>query len=125
MFLPRVVDQLADLTKFVRGRAVVAQCAQQQCFCRATKRAIDKIFHELSLRVHLRHRSRVDVGASGLVTCDQSFVCHDLHQLEGGGVARFPGVGKSLMHLTHGGGPAFPKDPQNFELCVGGSRSYT
>ena len=52
----------------------------------AAERAIQQVLQELALRVLLASARGVDVCAIGLVTLDQTFVGHDLHEFQGGRV---------------------------------------
>ncbi|MNY72078.1 hypothetical protein D3C86_2105530 [compost metagenome] len=50
---------------------------------------------------------------------------HDLHKLQGGGVANVLGFGKGIMHGTDCAGACLPEVVQNFQFRVGGLDIHT
>src|SRR5205807_9205995 len=83
----------------------------------SAERAIEKIAHELALRLILGVRRLVDMRPLGLVAAHQPLLGHDLQQLEHGRVAGL--AAERFGHLPDGAGPARPQYAQNRELGVG------
>src|ERR1017187_4737717 len=116
------LDQSADLRQFLRRRLARRESAQDQALRRAAERALKQVARQLALRPFAWPVGFVNVGALAFVAPHQALLGHDLQQLENGGVLRGLAARHGFMHVAHRGGAACPKDGQDFQLAIGGSR---
>src|SRR6266540_4635992 len=112
------VDEPSNLTQLFATGTFCTERTKNQRRLRSVECAMDEILHKLSLRLFFANRCRIDVCARGLIARGQALVSHDLHQFQGGRVARVARVRKHLVDLPHGAGPTFPEHTQDGQLCI-------
>ena len=98
-----------------------AECLHDKRGSGATERTIEQVAHEALLGFVARGLGDVDVCARRLITCDQAFLGHDLHELQRRGVTGLPHVGKRFEHLPDGGRSLVPQHLEDCQFCVGRS----
>ena len=119
-----LVEQLAQLGKFLFRYLTSGKRAHHQAARRAVERAPQKVAGQLPLRPLLRVGGFINMSALRLVATHQTLFRHDLQHLQDRGVLRGASLDDGLVHVADRRGAAAPKHGQNFEFGVGRSGRF-
>src|SRR5262245_21958979 len=111
-------DNPADLRQLLCRRAFCRKRLYDQPAHGAFEDSIQYVRDDLSLRLLLRNARFIHVGVRRVVSADQSFLNHDLHELQHCRVTRFLRLVEHVLDLPHRARPAIPQDAQNRQLRV-------
>ena len=118
-----MVQDVADFAEFFGGDFFGGEGAQDEPSGGAVEGAVEQVADEEFLGFGLGLAGRVDVGLAAFIAGQVAFFVHDLHELEGGGVAGGADAVQFLCDLADRAGAAIPKDAEDGQLGVGGAGS--
>lgn len=112
------IQQAADFIDFLGGNLLSLEGVEDELGAGAIKKFVDHGAQNRFLDAVPGGCGEIDVGAAGLIALDEALLCHDLEQLEGGGVAGAPDLVECIADVANGRGTVTPEYMQNFELRV-------
>jgi hypothetical protein len=89
---------------------------------RAAEGMVHKVTHHLPLSLLSGHPCLIDVSAGGFIPFDEALGGHNLHELQNGGVAKLAAAFESGVDVANGAGTQVPKNAEDFEFGVCGTR---
>lgn len=116
------IQQTPNLRQFIPGRLSRRQGMQDQFARRASKRSLEQVSDKLPLGNGFRRGRPVNMTPRGFITPDQPFLGHDLHEFQGGGVAR--ARFQFVENLSDGARTSAPEHTEDSELRVRGTWEF-
>src|ERR1044072_7612753 len=85
---------------------MITECLHNEIHCRAIKDCVDHALEYLPLCMFTVYGCFIDVDLSAGIASQQTLIIHDLHELEGRGIASF--FAQALMYCTYTTWPGLP-----------------
>src|SRR5205814_47739 len=112
-----IVEKLSELREFFLGCLARRERSDQQVFHGPVEAPLEQITRKLLLNQLARMDGGVHVRAVRLIALEQSFLRHDLHELQHRRVLRgLPFPPQRLINLADGARAAVPENSENFKL---------
>jgi len=119
----KLFEDFSDFAEFFGSDFFGRERALDEPTGGAVEGAVEQVADEEFLGFGLGLAGRVDVGLAAFIAGQVAFFVHDLHELEGGGIAGGAGAVQFLCDLADRAGAAIPKDAEDGQLGVGGAGS--
>src|SRR5215469_6926402 len=103
-----IIQEAAEFFDLFPRSLAAGERVHHELACRSLEYALQHVSGELPLGLLGRKTCFIDVRTLGFVSANDTFCCHDLQQLQHGGVSQSPFLAKRFVHFPHGGGAAAP-----------------